>query len=275
LTKLLSKNKIHFKYNSTKVQKSSYSTLEKLKTIIKECPSNKGFVIEGHTDSVGSDEYNLILSQKRADEIKNYLKLQGIKSSTIIAIGYGEKRPLVKNIDKKSKAKNRRIEIKVIDKDKIASIKKPKLNIKSKVTTKKTEPTKAKAKPSRDLGASYCQKKFDSLVNSHKIYFSLDKKSVSSNSKRILNSLAKIAKRCPNATIYIDAYTDSIGTKMDNLKLSKLKAQTIKKYLEKQGIKKNRMIARGLGENNPIADNSTAHGRSQNRRVEFKIKENR
>lgn len=276
LSDLLKKHKIYFTYNSTKVQKRSYPTLEQIKSIIKKCPSNKGFIIEGHTDSDGSDRYNLILSQKRADEIKNYLTLQGVKEQNIVAIGYGERKPLVKNSDNRSKAKNRRIEIKVVDASKLSSIKRPQIKTqKPTVATKQKVKKRVHKKISKNFGASYCQKSFDKLTSSQKIYFSLDKKRVSPHSKKLLNSLAKIAKMCPNATIYINAYTDSIGSETDNLKLSKTKAMTLKRYLEKRGIKGSRMVARGFGENNPIADNATAQGRSKNRRIEFKIKENR
>jgi len=49
---------------------------------------------------------------------------------------------------------------------------------------------------------------------------------------------------------------------------------TVKRYLQRRGIKSSRLIAKGYGESMPIADNATTFGRSQNRRIEFKIKEN-
>jgi len=276
---LLASQKINFKYNSAKIDKSSYKLLDNLKETMVSCP-NSAFIIEGHTDSDGSARYNLKLSQKRSNAIREYFLNKGIDSSKLVAIGYGESKPIASNKTSEGKAKNRRIEIKAIPVNEVASITKPTIltskNI-AKVTNRKNVHHKKlhhKVKKYQDLGAAYCQERFDELTSSQKIYFSLDKKRVANKSKKLLDSLANIAKSCPNTKIYIEAHTDSIGTDEENLKLSQTKALTVKRYLQKRGIKSSRLIAKGYGESMPIADNATTFGRSQNRRIEFKIKEN-
>ncbi len=69
--------------------------------------------IEGHTDSRGSDPYNLDLSQRRANSVKKYLVEKGVPSDKLQAIGYGERQPKVKEIDAATLRINRRVEFKV------------------------------------------------------------------------------------------------------------------------------------------------------------------
>jgi len=110
--KLLEEHKIHFSYNKSKIQLSSYPTLDSIVSITKSCP-NSHIIIEGHTDSDGERAYNKWLSQKRANAVKRYLISKGVEKSRLKAIGYGESRPLVPNISREAKRKNRRIELKI------------------------------------------------------------------------------------------------------------------------------------------------------------------
>jgi len=84
---------IHFDSGSAVVKPQYYSELEKIAKYLKEHPDVKA-IIEGHTDSVGSAKYNLILSQKRAEAVKRILVEKfGISPDRLIAKGYGETRP--------------------------------------------------------------------------------------------------------------------------------------------------------------------------------------
>ena len=70
--------------------------------------------ISAHTDSKGSDEYNLELSQKRAESVVNYLIAKGIDSGRLIAKGYGETRQVATNDTEEGRALNRRVEMRII-----------------------------------------------------------------------------------------------------------------------------------------------------------------
>ncbi len=70
--------------------------------------------ISGHTDSDGSEMYNLRLSQARAQAVVDYLVSRGISPSRLIAKGYGESRPVAPNDTPENKQKNRRTELKIL-----------------------------------------------------------------------------------------------------------------------------------------------------------------
>ncbi|MBI4947917.1 MAG: OmpA family protein [Bacteroidetes bacterium] len=107
---------VYYDYNSAVIQTSSLPSLNKLITFME---ANSGVVIElsSHTDSRGDDEYNLKLSQARAQMVKDYLVLFDINASRIFAKGYGETKPVVKNAQAEAEhQKNRRTEFKILKK---------------------------------------------------------------------------------------------------------------------------------------------------------------
>jgi len=109
---LLTKNKIHFEYNRANIKKKSYKLLNKLIDVAKECP-DENIIIEGHTDSDGSQSYNKKLSYKRANKVKEYLVNQGMDAKKLEAVGHGELYPVADNSTKEGKEKNRRIEFNI------------------------------------------------------------------------------------------------------------------------------------------------------------------
>jgi hypothetical protein len=101
------------------------------------------------------------------------------------------------------------------------------------------------------------------------IFFDLDKTEIRPESFEKINSSIENLKNNQNHIIEISANTDSIGTELYNLKLSKQRALEIKNYLISNGIKPERIIIKYWGEINPITSNSTYNGRVLNRRVEL------
>ncbi len=115
LNQLTSKQKIYFEYNSATIKKDSLKNVKKIIDLFKECKLQKNEILEvgGHTDSIGSYQYNKILSQKRANSVRNYMVKMGVDKNIVKAKGYGEKKPIVSNMLKAGRAKNRRIEFKI------------------------------------------------------------------------------------------------------------------------------------------------------------------
>jgi outer membrane protein OmpA-like peptidoglycan-associated protein len=109
------------------------------------------------------------------------------------------------------------------------------------------------------------------LVMPGNITFRSDSSDINAGFYPVLNSVAKVLKKYSNSTVMVMGYTDSTGSVDYNQSLSQQRAQAVASYLMGQGIKSSRFEVMGMGISNPIADNSTAAGRQQNRRVEIKI----
>jgi len=103
------------------------------------------------------------------------------------------------------------------------------------------------------------------------VYFDFGKYTLRPESYKELDELVSYMKWRENEKIEIAGHTDNIGSAPDNLKLSQQRAEAIRQYLIKKGIAASRVIAKGYGSTDPVADNSTYEGRQQNRRTEVRI----
>ena len=90
------------------------NNIDKLAKFLNENPERQ-ILIEGHTDNVGSETYNLELSRNRANSVRNALLDRGIESSRIRTEGYGESRPVASNESSSGRQQNRRVEIVILD----------------------------------------------------------------------------------------------------------------------------------------------------------------
>jgi len=107
--------KIQFEFDSDQLLKETYSLLDSIAAVLNHEQSNgRGIVIEGHTDAVGDEDYNLLLSKRRARSVFNYLvTVHDIESQRLLIRGYGEYIPL-DNSDPGA-ALNRRVQFKSTD----------------------------------------------------------------------------------------------------------------------------------------------------------------
>jgi len=103
--------RFNFDFNKAEVKKIYYPQIRKLAKTLKTNPNLK-IEIDGYTDNIGSEKYNLKLSKKRAEAVKNILvKIYKINPKRIVVKGYGKKYPLVPNTTSTNRALNRRVEI--------------------------------------------------------------------------------------------------------------------------------------------------------------------
>ena len=100
---------VEYPYNDYSVDRNYKLFLDSLAQFI-QLNDNLDVVIEGHTDNIGSESYNLTLSEKRATSVLNYLANKGINKSRISIIGIGELRPIATNATASGRALNRRTE---------------------------------------------------------------------------------------------------------------------------------------------------------------------
>ncbi len=105
---------VGFEFNSSTLTSESYPVLYHASELLKENPSAR-VEIEGHCDSIGTDNVNQRISQERADVVKNYLVERGVKENQITAVGYGSTQPIADNNTEEGRAINRRIEFRVVE----------------------------------------------------------------------------------------------------------------------------------------------------------------
>ncbi len=112
-TKITMGSGILFDFNSYQLKPEAMKLLDTIYSILSGMDYRK-IVVEGHTDNVGSADYNFKLSKERAQSVANYLIAKGIPREKITVFGYGETKPLYPNDTPEHRAKNRRVEIKVL-----------------------------------------------------------------------------------------------------------------------------------------------------------------
>ncbi len=110
------------------------------------------------------------------------------------------------------------------------------------------------------------------LIMPGNITFATDSYRISPSFFPILDSIALVLKEFDKTSIDVAGYTDSTGSFEYNQKLSENRANSVTSYLISAGVAAGRIQTRGFGERYPIASNSSAMGRSQNRRVEIRIR---
>jgi outer membrane protein OmpA-like peptidoglycan-associated protein len=99
-----------FNVNQATLTPGAMHSLTTLVTFLKEHPERR-VTIEGYTDSTGSEAYNLVLSQRRAEAVRNFLIQNGVEISRLTATGYGEASPIAPNTTEAGRLQNRRVEV--------------------------------------------------------------------------------------------------------------------------------------------------------------------
>ena len=102
--------RVEFKYNSAELSQESTPILQAVLEIVSQHPEFTKLHIEGHTDSKGNDRYNKNLSQRRAQSVVNWLVKNGIARERLVALGFGEERPIDSNDTDEGRQNNRRVE---------------------------------------------------------------------------------------------------------------------------------------------------------------------
>ncbi len=226
---------IKFAIDSADIQSEGIEQLITVGNFLKKY-NDSSAMIEGHTDDVGSDEYNMDLSQRRAESAMNYLvQEQGVSGRRISAKGFGETRPVASNETEEGKRENRRVTASVTCVEDVAGMAPPKARV--------------------TMGSS--------------IEFDNNSTTVAS---RYHNELAKVAsflKDNPNVTAVIEGHAaDSQASSTNARDISLKRAQNVMDYLaNQQGVERSRLRAEAYGKSRRIAYNDTAEGKQQNRRV--------
>jgi len=103
-----------FAFGKSDLSSKADRSVEKLAAFLQKYP-NRNVLVEGHTDSIGSDDYNLGLSRLRAESVKTKLVGDGIDAARITTVGYGKKYPTFPNDTEANRAQNRRVEVIILN----------------------------------------------------------------------------------------------------------------------------------------------------------------
>ncbi len=106
---------IHFELNQALIKPESYALLTMIARTLIEHPEVLKVRIEGHADERGSEEFNLDLSRRRAEAVRSFLVQVGISPERLVAVGYGESRPLEEESGERAWAANRRVEFHITE----------------------------------------------------------------------------------------------------------------------------------------------------------------
>jgi OOP family OmpA-OmpF porin len=225
---------VQFDIERYDVKPQYHDDIARVADFMKKSPATTA-VIEGHTDYVGTEEYNMTLSQRRAESVMNYLVENfGIEASRLSAKGFGKSDPIADNTTEQGRIKNRRIEA-VIDCSAVEDFVPP---------------------PSK-------------VCFPFNIEFATGKADIGSKYHSRLAGVADFMKKYPTTKGVIEGHTDDVGGADYNMKLSQMRAESVMQYLITNfGIDSSRLTAVGYGNTRRIDYNTTPAGRQHNRRVE-------
>lgn len=107
--------KIHFEFDKARIRPISFHILDAVVDVLQRHPAILRVQIEGHTDAVGTDAYNMRLSQRRSNSVMQYLTAHGVAANRLVAKGFGESVPIDTNDTALGRARNRRTEFKILE----------------------------------------------------------------------------------------------------------------------------------------------------------------
>jgi OOP family OmpA-OmpF porin len=121
------------------------------------------------------------------------------------------------------------------------------------------------------MAPQLCEAELAAIQRADKIAFEPGSATVAADSARVIDKIAKLLQQCGEIPLEIQGHTDSQGREEMNQNLSQARAQSVLNALRARRILTGSFVARGYGEDNPIASNDTEEGREANRRIEFRL----
>ncbi|MDP2761927.1 MAG: OmpA family protein [Sideroxyarcus sp.] len=234
---------VEFEIKQDEIQPEDREKMAVVGTFMKKYPDTTA-VIEGHSDNVGTSEFNMKLSQRRADSVVDYLVNDlKIASSRLSAVGYGETRPIADNSTPEGQRANRRI---------------------GAVIACVTDVAGLKVLPAR-------------LTMALEIEFDPYMSNVDPQYFGELNEVAKFMRANPAANAIVEAHSSKyLGEGADKIKVdpavamkvSELRAKKVVDYLaDKQGVSRSRLSTTAFGQASRASYGTTLEGQQENRRI--------
>jgi len=224
--------KVLFDFDKDEVKSEYIEDIKRVADFLKANPTFHG-TIEGGTDAVGSEDYNMGLSERRAESVKKVLvDKYEIDPARLKTVGYGKVKPIATNLTAEGRQLNRRaVRVYCSDGEDI-----PPTPVAQKCIVLKVDFAVGSSRVDADKYAGALKEVAD-YMNAHSDFVGT-----------------------------IEGYADATGTAQLNMDLSMKRAENVKKVLvDKYGVPANRLRAEGYGKERPINTNETVEGRTQNR----------
>ena len=116
------KEQIQFALDSATILPESFALMSEIADTLLKNPRIRRVEIQGHTDNTGTADHNKVLSDQRANSVRDWLTAHGVATDRLMAQGYGQERPLVPNVTAAMRARNRRVQFKIVEQDAGSSI---------------------------------------------------------------------------------------------------------------------------------------------------------
>ena len=248
---------IYFDFNSTVIDKASISSVNFILNYLKKNPLVTA-LLSGYADEQGVKEYNILLSRKRAEAVKNLLVSAGIEETRLSTEGMGVDTNIIGG--KVTNQLARRVSISLNNNGSADNID----------SNEAVSPNNIGINVSTNAGVVFKQNFFDTEVKS--IHFVEGKSYLTDYSKGRLNKLIKIINSNPDLYINMYAYTDGQSNLEKDKRISLARINSVTDYLLNNGVDESQIIRKeSMGAVKPVATNSTEKGRLLNRRIEFEL----
>ncbi len=223
---------VQFDFDRDDVKPEYHDDIKRVSDFLKENPTFRG-TIEGGTDAVGTEDYNLALSLRRAESVKKYLVDNlGIDPARLSTVGYGKARPIATNLTEEGRQINRRA-----------------------------------VRVYCSSGEDFSPPKPAQRCIMLKVNFEVGKADV--DPEKYSDAFKEVADYMmdhPDFVGTVEGYADASGPAQYNMDLSMERAENVKKVLvEQYGVPADRLRAEGYGKERPINTNETVEGRASNR----------
>ncbi|MEO7731195.1 MAG: OmpA family protein, partial [Kofleriaceae bacterium] len=109
--------KIQFDYDKSTIKSASFGLMDEIVAVIAKNPQLRQLRVEGYASAEGDAHHNQVLSDQRAHAVMKYLSDHGISANVLVAVGYGEDRPIADNATEDGREKNRRVEFVILEQD--------------------------------------------------------------------------------------------------------------------------------------------------------------
>ena len=253
---ILAAGSIQFSRGSADIVPESKGVIAAIADVLRSCPG-ADFEIGGHT-AQGSAEANQRLSDKRAQAVLAALRAEDLPMVRLTARGFGAGAPRADNASEAGRATNRRIEFTLLPPDGPDT-----------AETGAPEMAPDEAAEVEAFPGEACAAEIGAILAERSIQFTGGAATLAEESGPVIEEIGAALRGCPGTAFEIGGYTDSQGSESGNLRLSQERADAVLAALRAQGMALAGWTVRGYGEADPVADNATADGRAQNRRIAF------